>query len=55
VVFKVRRKDNKNIYVLKQIDTTRMNAAQKQEATNEARIMAGLNSTHIVRYYESFV
>jgi hypothetical protein len=32
-----------------------MNNAQKQEATNEARIMAGLNSKFIVRYYESFI
>ena len=41
--------------MLKQIDTTRMNTAQKAEASKEAKILSLLDSPTIVKYYDSFV
>lgn len=36
VVYKVRRKEDSNIYVLKQIDISRMSKGQRMEAAKEA-------------------
>lgn len=46
--------DDQRIYVLKQIDTSRMSASQRKEAVHEATILSRLNSPHIVKYYDSF-
>ena len=46
--------DDQRIYVLKQIDTSRMSAAMRKEAVHEATILSKLNSPYIVKYYDSF-
>ena len=46
--------DDQKIYVLKQIDTSRMSAPQRKEAVHEATILAKINSPYIVKYYDSF-
>ena len=42
------------IYVLKQIDISRMNSAQRKEAVLEATILSKINSPYIVKFYDSF-
>lgn len=54
-VFKVRRKADKGVYVMKQINISKMNQRLKNEALNEATILAKLDSQFIVRYFESFI
>ncbi|CAK80352.1 unnamed protein product (macronuclear) [Paramecium tetraurelia] len=54
-VYKVRRKADKQTYVMKQINISKMNARMKNEALNEASILAKLDSSYIVKYYESFI
>ncbi|CAD8161368.1 unnamed protein product [Paramecium pentaurelia] len=54
-VYKVRRKADKQTYVMKQINISKMNDRMKNEALNEASILAKLDSSYIVKYYESFI
>ncbi|CAD8081737.1 unnamed protein product [Paramecium sonneborni] len=54
-VYKVRRKADKQTYVMKQINISKMNQRMKNEALNEASILAKLDSSYIVKYYESFI
>ncbi len=46
--------DDQKIYVLKQIDISRMSSAQKKEAVLEATILSKINSPYIVKFYDSF-
>ena len=55
VVYKVLKKTDKQICVLKQISLFNMNKSQVEEVKNEAKILSSLNSSYIVKYYESFV
>ena len=55
IVYKVRRKIDKGVYVLKQINISQMNAKLRKEALNEVKILNSLNNSYIVRYHESFV
>ena len=54
VVFKVLKKSNNTIYVIKQISLLGLTYQQKNEAKLEAKILSSVRSNYIVRYYESF-
>lgn len=54
VVYKVRKKSDQKIYVLKVIDTSKMHRAQRAEAAKESLLMAKLDHQNIVKMYESF-
>ena len=54
-VFKVRRKLDKNFYVMKNIDTSQMDNRGRQESINEVKILASLDSPYIVKYFDSFI
>ena len=55
VVYKVRRKRDKNIYVLKQIDISNLNSKHRNDAINEVTILSNLDNPYIVKYYDSFI
>lgn len=40
---------------MKIIDTVKMSSHQKKESVLEATIMSKINSSYIVKYYDSFV
>lgn len=54
-VFKVRRKADKNFYVMKTINISQMDKRGQQEAINEVKILASLDSPYIVKYFDSFI
>ena len=54
VVYKVRSKKDQRIFVLKQIDTSRMSKGQRQESAKESVLMSKLENKYIVKMYESF-
>lgn len=54
VVYRVRRKKDKQIYVLKQIDFSRMGRQARQDAMKEAILMNKLEHPYVVRFYDSF-
>ena len=54
-MFKVRRKKDENTYVIKQIQTVNMPIEKRRECVNEAILLNKLNSSYIVRYYDSFL
>ena len=54
VVYRVRRKKDKQIYVLKIIDFRRMGRQQRQESLREAVLMNKLEHEYVVRFYDSF-
>lgn len=54
VVYKVTKKTDRNIYVLKQISLFGLSNDQINEVENEAKILSQLNSDFVVRYYDSF-
>ena len=45
---------DQKIYVLKQIDLSKMSSGQRKEAVHEATILARMNSPYIVKYHDSF-
>lgn len=55
IVHKVRHRQNKQVYVLKQVDLSQMNARSKRQAQDEANILKDLRSPYVVRYYFSFM
>ncbi len=54
VVYKVKRKEDGQFYVLKQIDISRMSSNQRKEAVHEATILSKMDCPQIVKYYDSF-
>jgi len=54
-VFKVRRKADKHIYVMKQINISQLNSVYKTAALNEVKILSSLENPYVVKYYDSFV
>lgn len=54
-VYKVRRKIDNNLYVMKQINIRDLTPKEQLEAINEVKIMAELESPYCVRYYDSFI
>ncbi|KAK3281466.1 hypothetical protein CYMTET_10749 [Cymbomonas tetramitiformis] len=55
VVYKCLRKEDKETYVIKEIDMGAMNNREQQEALNEVKILASVNNKYIVKYYDSFI
>jgi NIMA (never in mitosis gene a)-related kinase len=55
VVYKVQKKGEKQYMVLKQISLFNLDKGQVDEVKNESNILASLNSSFIVKYYDSFV
>ena len=54
-VYKVLKRGDRHYSVLKQISLFSMDKNQIQEVKNESKILASLNSSFIVKYYESFI
>ena len=54
VVYKVLKKSDNHIYVIKQIPLVGLTLQQINDAKLEARILSLVRSNYIVRYYESF-
>ena len=53
-VYKVQKKSNNKIYVIKTIPLTGLTQNQIQKAKLESKILSKLQSQYIVRYYDSF-
>ena len=54
-VFKVKRKADGGLYVVKQVKILTMSRKEQEAAINEVRILASLNSPYVIRYYDSFI
>jgi len=54
-VYKVRRKADNVVYVIKSIRIVDLNLKEQQDAINEVKILSQLDSCYIVRYYDSFI
>jgi NIMA (never in mitosis gene a)-related kinase len=54
-VYKVRRKADNVVYVIKSIRIVDLNLKEQQDAINEVKILSQLDSFYIVRYYDSFI
>ena len=54
IVYKVKKKNDNNIYVLKKIRFDNLTPKQKSEVKQEAKILSLINSIYVVKYYESF-
>ena len=50
VVYKAVRKDNGRVYALKQVNITNMNRAEREEAVDEARVLAEMDSKYVIKY-----
>ena len=55
VVYKAVRKDNGRVYALKQVNITNMNRAEREEAVDEARVLAEMDSKYVIKYYDCFL
>ena len=54
VVYKVRNKNDNNIYVIKQISLRGLTKNQKNEVKQESEILKKIKSKYVVKYYDSF-
>ena len=54
-VYKVRRKQDNNIYALKKVRLLKLKEKEKQAALNEVRILASIKSPFIISYKEAFI
>ena len=54
-VFKVRRKADERLYVMKQISMGALDERAQRECVQEVTLLAAVDSTHVVRYYDSFL
>ena len=54
-VYKVRRKADGCVYVMKQINSSLLNPKVRDSALNEVQILASLRHSFIVKYYDSFL
>ncbi|CAG9334660.1 unnamed protein product [Blepharisma stoltei] len=54
-VYKVRRKSDRSIYVMKSITISGLDRKGQQESINEVRILASLDNPYIVKYVDSFI
>lgn len=52
--FLVEHVETRKQYIMKRIQTSQMNRAERDEALNEVRLLSKLNHTNIVQYVESF-
>ena len=54
VVYKVKNKEDNQIYVLKQISLRGLSQKQKDEVKLEAQVLSKIKSQYVVKYYNSF-
>eukprot|EP01052_Picozoa_sp_SAG31_P043788 SAG31_NODE_7412_length_1696_cov_1.253601_1_plen_200_part_00 len=54
-VYRVRRKVDGNVYVIKKVKILTMSRKEQESAINEVRIMASLDSPYVIKYYDSFI
>ena len=54
IVYKVLKKTNNNIYVIKQVPLFGLTPKQISDVKLEAKILSSVKSIYIVRYYDSF-
>ena len=54
-VFKVKRKEDSNIYALKKVKLKGLSDKEKQNALNEVRILASVKSPFVISYKEAFI
>jgi len=55
VVYKVKRKEDNNIYALKKVKLKGLSDKEKQNALNEVRILASVKSNFVISYKEAFI
>ena len=55
VVYKVKRKEDSNIYALKKVKLKGLTDKEKQNALNEVRILASVKSPFVISYKEAFI
>lgn len=53
-VYKVKRKQDSQIYALKKVKLLNLSEKEKQNALNEVRILASVKSTFVISYKEAF-
>ena len=54
VVYKVKKINTNNIFVIKQIPMENLTSKQIYEVNQEAKILSRINSIYVVKYYDSF-
>eukprot|EP00607_Mallomonas_marina_P000565 CAMPEP_0182425402 /NCGR_PEP_ID=MMETSP1167-20130531/11842_1 /TAXON_ID=2988 /ORGANISM="Mallomonas Sp, Strain CCMP3275" /LENGTH=353 /DNA_ID=CAMNT_0024606111 /DNA_START=143 /DNA_END=1201 /DNA_ORIENTATION=+ len=54
-VHKVRRHEDQEIYVVKIVRIAELQYKEQEEAINEVRILAQMDSPYVVRYYDSYI
>ena len=54
VVYKVRRKEDSQIYALKKVSLANLSQKEKENSLNEVRILASVKSNFVVSYKEAF-
>ena len=54
-VYKVKRKQDNNIYALKKVKLKGLSEKEKQNALNEVRILASVKSNFVISYKEAFI
>ncbi len=55
IVYKVKKRSDKCIYVVKQINISGMKSKMRDIALNEVKILKSLGNPYIVKYYDSFI
>ena len=55
VVFKARRIVDQLVYVIKSVRISELSFKEQGDAINEVKILAQMNSPHVVHYYDSFI
>jgi len=55
IVYKVKRKEDSNIYALKKVRLKGLSEKEKQNALNEVRILASVKSPFVISYKEAFI
>ena len=55
VVYKVRRKEDSQIYALKKVSLLNLSQKEKENSLNEVRILSSVKSTFVIAYKEAFI
>jgi len=55
VVYKVRRKEDSQIYALKKVSLSNLSQKEKENSLNEVRILASVKTTFVIAYKEAFI
>lgn len=53
-VYKVRRNTDQQVYALKKVKMNRLSTKEKENALNEIRILASIDSPSIISYKDAF-